>query len=221
VARRGYHLSREYAVDPLEILFVREVARTNFVTLAAETPIADLEQRMRNGDRPRGQYLFPVTDAQGALVGVMTRNDLEHGTTATSPRDNDPVVRLKDVMITQPVIAYSDEPLRVVVHRMATTGLTRFPVVERDAPQVAMGIVSLNDLLKARARNLDAEQRRERILPLPRPFPPARPRPQATTTAAATDGTGAVVDATPAQSPTKAATESQAESPSEASSDAV
>ena len=29
VARRGFHLSREYAVDPLEILFVREVMRTN------------------------------------------------------------------------------------------------------------------------------------------------------------------------------------------------
>ena len=27
VARRGYHLSREYAVDPLEILFAREVMR--------------------------------------------------------------------------------------------------------------------------------------------------------------------------------------------------
>ena len=29
VARRGYHLSREYEVDPLEILFVREVMLTN------------------------------------------------------------------------------------------------------------------------------------------------------------------------------------------------
>ncbi len=29
IARRGFHLSREYAVDPLEILFVREVMRTN------------------------------------------------------------------------------------------------------------------------------------------------------------------------------------------------
>jgi hypothetical protein len=27
VARRGYHLSREYAIDPLEVLFVREVMR--------------------------------------------------------------------------------------------------------------------------------------------------------------------------------------------------
>src|SRR6185369_4030249 len=27
IARRGFHLSREYAIDPLEILFVREVMR--------------------------------------------------------------------------------------------------------------------------------------------------------------------------------------------------
>ena len=33
VARRGYHLSREYAVDPLEILFVREVMRTHIAAL--------------------------------------------------------------------------------------------------------------------------------------------------------------------------------------------
>ena len=33
VARRGFHLSREYAVDPLEILFVREVMRSDIVVL--------------------------------------------------------------------------------------------------------------------------------------------------------------------------------------------
>src|SRR6185437_10900155 len=37
VSRRGYHLSREYAVDPLEILFVREVMRTNVVALSADS----------------------------------------------------------------------------------------------------------------------------------------------------------------------------------------
>src|SRR6266480_4469358 len=33
VSRRGYHLTREYAIDPLEILFVREVMRRNIVAL--------------------------------------------------------------------------------------------------------------------------------------------------------------------------------------------
>jgi len=68
--------------------------------------------------------------------------------------------------------------LRVAVSRMATTGLTRFPVVERDNSRKVVGMVSLNDLLKARAHNLEAEQRRERILPLRIAFPRSRPRPQ-------------------------------------------
>jgi hypothetical protein len=37
VARRGYHLSREYSVDPLEILFVREVMRNNIAALPADS----------------------------------------------------------------------------------------------------------------------------------------------------------------------------------------
>src|SRR3954463_6299204 len=41
VARRGYHLSREYSVDPLEILFVREVMRSNIVALPATATRAD------------------------------------------------------------------------------------------------------------------------------------------------------------------------------------
>jgi hypothetical protein len=33
IARRGYHLTREYSIDPLEILFVREVMTGNVVAL--------------------------------------------------------------------------------------------------------------------------------------------------------------------------------------------
>src|SRR5439155_23664761 len=43
VARRGYHLSREYAVDPLEILFVREVMRTNVVGLPAGFTVQEMQ----------------------------------------------------------------------------------------------------------------------------------------------------------------------------------
>jgi CBS domain-containing protein len=80
------------------------------------------------------------------------------------------------------VIAYPDEPLRVIVNRMAESGLTRFPVVDRrgkhrehgskeqrkDGHQVPklVGLVSLTDLLKARVANLQAERKRERVLPI-------------------------------------------------------
>ena len=57
-----------------------------------------------------------------------------------------------------------DEPLRHVVQRMAETGLTTFPVIERDPAGQLVGMISLDDLLKARALNLEAERRRERIM---------------------------------------------------------
>lgn len=52
VARRGYHLSREYAVDPLEILFVREVMRTNIVALPLGASPKELARSLRGDHGP-------------------------------------------------------------------------------------------------------------------------------------------------------------------------
>jgi CBS domain-containing protein len=101
ISRRGYHVSREYAVDPLEIIFAREVMRP---------PAPDTEETVLRG-----------------------------------------------------VVAYDDEPLRMVVFRMAETGLTELPVVARSGSGV-IGVIALSDLLTARSRLLDAERRRERLL---------------------------------------------------------
>ena len=102
ISRRGYHLSREYSTDPLEIIFAREVAR----------------------------------QAEEALVA-------EPG-----PHD---------------VVAYADEPLRIVAYRMAETGVTRLRVVSRH-DGTPIGIIELSDLLTARSRILESEKRRERLL---------------------------------------------------------
>ena len=75
VARRGYHVSREYSVDPLEILFAREVMRTNVVVLSAGTTIAQMQEILRSGTK-RSQRLLPVVDQQGCLAGVVTRADI-------------------------------------------------------------------------------------------------------------------------------------------------
>ena len=60
-------------------------------------------------------------------------------------------------------MAYADEPLRVIVYRMAETGLTRLPVVDRQT-ETFVGMLALTDLLTARGRILEAEKRRERVL---------------------------------------------------------
>ena len=77
---------------------------------------------------------------------------------------------LAEVIRRHAVTAFPDEPLRVVVYRMAETGFTQMPVVERQDSRKVVGIVSLADLLQARARDLEQERRRQRVLKLSLPF---------------------------------------------------
>jgi len=159
VARRGFHLSREYSVDPLEILFVREVMRPQVAAIPADTPVAELDAALQDGPRRR-QRLYPVVDGERKLIGVLPRHELQRYLQSANGGG------LREVMRKDAKVAYPDEPLRVVVYRMAETGLTHFPVVERDGHNTLVGMVSLDDLLKARVHSLEAERRRERVLPL-------------------------------------------------------
>jgi H+/Cl- antiporter ClcA/CBS domain-containing protein len=168
VARRGYHLTREYSTDPLEILFVREVMRTKLVALPAGASVDDLRSTLVREPAQRGQHLYPVVDQDRGLKGVITRKELRRLISDTGP-----VGKLGD-LVRDPIVAYPDEPLRVVVSRMAETGLTRLPVVDAESGRLA-GMISLHDLLLARVRNLHEERQRERVLRLRLPFG-GRPR---------------------------------------------
>ncbi len=161
VARRGYHLSREYAVDPLEILFVRDAMRTNLVAFSASSTLDQAKTRLSAGAQhtTRGQYLYPVVDEARRLYGVITRKQLQK-LLADPGLASRPLAELSS----EPVVAYPDEPLRVVVYRMAESGLTRFPVVDRGDSRKLVGVIGLRDLLSARTRNLAEERDRERVL---------------------------------------------------------
>jgi CIC family chloride channel protein len=161
VSRRGFHLSREYSVDPLEIIFAREVVRTSVVALQADASPDDVASALSPGKHPRHeQRLFPVVDRAGRVVGVITRYGLREW--LRSP-DKPGGQVLGDVIERRPLTAYADDTLRMIVYRMAETGLTRLPVVERKDGTL-VGMLALTDLLTARTRVLDAEQRRERVL---------------------------------------------------------
>ena len=183
LSRRGYHLSREYSVDPLELVFVREVMRTKIIALPANMRYPELAGIVRPVETGhRGQWLYPVvaSESDPTLLGVVTRRELQK--LLTEPAgfgNNDLASFLRDRK--PAVVSYPDEPLRAVVYRMAESGLTRLPVVEHrrsreegakgrqpkasGRPQL-VGLISLNDLLKARTANLEAERKRQRVLPL-------------------------------------------------------
>jgi chloride channel protein, CIC family len=160
VARRGYHLSREYAVDPLEILFR---AGSDAHQRGSHSGAADgagvgalAPYRSHGASRPAsvsGGGRRTAPGGCGHAQGSGTLREGRHGTEAQGP-----------------VVAYPDEPLRVVAHRMSDTGLTRFPVVNNDRERKLTGMVALSDLLRARTRNLEEERHRERVLRLHLPL---------------------------------------------------
>jgi CBS domain-containing protein len=147
-------------VDPLEILFVRDAMRTNLVALPSDGTPEQIRKTMSTHHGPRGQYLYPVVDGAAQLRGVITRKHLQK--LMADPHSHGDT--LGDVASQVVVVAYPDEPLRVVVYRMAETGLTRFPVVDRGDERKLLGIIGLRDLLSARTRNLEEERNRERVL---------------------------------------------------------
>jgi CBS domain-containing protein len=95
---------------------------------------------------------------------VVKRQDLQRLSAGAEPGE------LSDVVKRDPVVAYPDEPLLVVVNRMADSGLTRLPVIDNEKSRKLVGIISLEDLLHARVRNLEEERRRERVLRIHLPF---------------------------------------------------
>jgi chloride channel protein, CIC family len=114
-------------------------------------------------DGSENQRLLPVLDERGRFVGVLTRSELEKKIAELQGAGES--LNLREVIRPEAVVAIPDHPLRVVVNRMAQKAVTRMPVVERSGR--FLGLISLDDLLKARSRHLEEEERREQMLWLP------------------------------------------------------
>ncbi|MEO6887244.1 MAG: chloride channel protein [Jatrophihabitantaceae bacterium] len=165
IARRGFHLSREYDVDPLEILFVGEVMEANVLTFEADLSAGEA-LRSITGTDPAGvagrrQMLYPILGPDDRLVGVVTRTQLE---TAVHTDNHD--VLVGELVITDPIVTHADETLRVVASRMAGNEVDKMPVVDRNDPTRIVGIISLTMLLAARLRDLQEARDTERVLKL-------------------------------------------------------
>jgi chloride channel protein, CIC family len=168
VARRGFHVMREYSVDPLEATFVREVMDADVFTVEPTRYLSDLYEELGEGSPERRQRLYPVLDAHDHLVGVLPWSVVLAGRLGRQ--------LVSDAMIAPTAIAYPDEILRSVADRMAGLGIGVIPVVDRSDTDRILGLITQFDLLAARQKLLEEERHAERVLTLRR-VAPRRPRP--------------------------------------------
>jgi CBS domain-containing protein len=168
VARRGFHVSREYAIDELEILFVRDAMQTDIQVLAADGTLRAAVDMIDPHHHEKSQHLFPILDREARLVGSATYADLK----ACAQQPMNLERPLCTIVTSLQRTVFSNETLRSAVQYMAERGVTRMLVVNPADPQRLVGKIALHDLLKARARHLEDEQRRERVLPWEYIIPP-------------------------------------------------
>jgi CBS domain-containing protein len=159
LARRGQHIAREYSVDIFELGRVADVMDRTPPIIPAKTSVKELAARIARGEPgvARRQAVL-LADEQGRLAGMVTRGDLireQSGGVADSTTVL--AAGTSDVIVTFP-----DETLRDAVAKMLRNDVGRLPVVARDDPGKIVGYLGRADILAARMRHHDEEERREK-----------------------------------------------------------
>jgi CBS domain-containing protein len=150
VARRGYHVSREYSVDPLQALFVRDVMTPDVLTIEPGISIAAFYAELPPGSADRRQRLYPLLE-DGRVVGLLPWSRV------LTNREDD--VRAADLVVPVDAVVHGDETLREAADMMVDTGHGVLPVVSDDG--TLLGLISQFDLLRAHERTLVEERHRD------------------------------------------------------------
>jgi chloride channel protein, CIC family len=159
VARRGFHVMREYSVDPFTMVRVSEVMDNNAPTVPASMDVAELSERIARHDPQvtRHQGLL-IVDENQRLAGIITRGDVLHaleegpngGTTVLDAGSHDLVV------------TFPDEILYEAAVKMLRNNIGRLPVVSRSDPHKIVGYLGRSHLMAGRLRQLEEENLRQR-----------------------------------------------------------
>jgi H+/Cl- antiporter ClcA len=159
VARRGFHVLREYAVEPLDVLFAEDVMSTNVLTLNSGMLMTDVKAIILAKPQMRWQRLLPVVTPDGVVLGVISWQDIME-----KSLQGDLSGTVDDFMIRDVVTSFPEESLRAIADRMAVKQVGVIPVVDRLEKGKLRGFITQFELLSARDRILQEERKRERIL---------------------------------------------------------
>ncbi|HEU4883951.1 MAG TPA: chloride channel protein [Longimicrobium sp.] len=157
LARRGTGAATEYATDFLHQVRVGDAATRALVTLRADDSIEAVRDWVASGAGGATHQGFPVVDADGALVGVVTRRDLLDPAVP-------PAATVREVVKRAPVVVYEESSLREAADHMVREGVGRLVVVSRARPTEARGIITRSDLLDAHGPRLEAAHGARRVI---------------------------------------------------------
>ena len=158
VARRGFHINREYVVDPLMGLRVSEAMDREVPIIPASMKVSELSDRLAKRDRKlsRRQGTL-IVDEGGSLCGIITRGDLLR---ALEEFEN-PNLTVLDAGSRNLIVTHPDEILYEAIEKMICNDIGRLPVVSRENPREVLGYLGRAAVMTARLHRMKEEHERE------------------------------------------------------------
>lgn len=159
VARRGYHVMREYSVDPLTMVRVGEAMDKNAPTIPSSMALVELSDRIgrRDPQVTRHEGLL-IVDASQHLVGIITRGDILRGLEQNGHIET----TVLDAGSRDLIVTFPDEVLYEAATKMLRSNIGRLPVVSRQDPRRIVGYLGRSNLMAGHLLRLQEEQVRER-----------------------------------------------------------
>ncbi|HET8713104.1 MAG TPA: chloride channel protein [Gemmatimonadales bacterium] len=158
MARRGYHVMREYIVNPLHLMRVADVMERDVPTVPATLPVDGLFQRLADEDPVMARrHEWAVVDDAERLVGIVTRGDLVRAL----EREDDDLATVADLVTRRTVVTHGDELLEEATAKMIAHDIGRLPVVERSDPGKLVGLLGRAGVMAVWLHATNEEQARE------------------------------------------------------------
>jgi CIC family chloride channel protein len=139
IVRRGVHVPSEYSADYLEQVLVRDVIKNPATTLRADQTVKEIQEWVASKAEGSTHQGFPVVDANGNLIGVVTRRNFLNS-------DLSPLTQVQELIKRPPTAVYDDSTLREAADHMVNHDVGRLPVLSR-ADRKLVGIITRSDVL--------------------------------------------------------------------------
>lgn len=155
IARRGQHITREYAIDSFELTRASEIMIRKVDTLPAGMTVSQAISFFTGSQETHRTY--PVVQPEGTLVGLVSRADIlswqqeQHGGQETLAD------RLADREIP---VAHENDPVGLIADLMLSADTGRIAIVDKSSNSL-VGLVTRKDLLHLRQAQQRSEQERQ------------------------------------------------------------
>jgi H+/Cl- antiporter ClcA/CBS domain-containing protein len=153
IARRGQHITREYAIDPFDLIRVSEVMVREVDTLRADMTIAQAVEAVEDGRR----RIYPVIDAAERPVGLMSRAEALRWSAETPEPGETLGERISDAGL---ATVRPDDVAARAVDLMLAHDMGRLPVTDGETGRL-VGLVTRKHLLEVRRASRQSEDQRQ------------------------------------------------------------